>query len=231
MTPPGSPPCPPPPDPQLHAVFLGPAVRRTVSRGQSEWESEEVGVEREEEIKGAAGEQRRCRVSEKYKIHWTGNTAHANTHCTPYLSAAASPPTNIQIPRGHVAVLWTLLKVWQLIFIITHSSGSLINPLWHLNIARSLINLRAYASAISKAPPKHRFIFIFVYIFIVITKEARCLWISVWLTSLLNVKRLKQHHHSTHLAAVACSSSCGFSNLMSRLEIKKGGPQFINFCC
>lgn len=80
MTPPGSAPCPPPSDPQLHAVFLGvrrnTAVRRTVSRGRSEWESEETGVEREEEIKGAVGEQRRCRMSEMKKntLGWK--------HCT-----------------------------------------------------------------------------------------------------------------------------------------------------
>lgn len=42
---------------RLHAVRLGPAVRRTVPGGQSKWESEEKWVEREEEIKGAAGQQ------------------------------------------------------------------------------------------------------------------------------------------------------------------------------
>lgn len=57
MTPPGYRPRPPPSDPQLHVVLLGPAVRRTFAGGQSEWESEETRVEREEEIKGAVGEQ------------------------------------------------------------------------------------------------------------------------------------------------------------------------------
>lgn len=42
---------------RLHAVCLSPSVRRTVHGGQSEWESEEKQVEREEEIKGAAGQQ------------------------------------------------------------------------------------------------------------------------------------------------------------------------------
>lgn len=56
--------CPPPPDPQPHAVFFGSAVRKTVPGGQSEWESEETRGEREEEIKRAAGEQLWIRISE-----------------------------------------------------------------------------------------------------------------------------------------------------------------------